>query len=126
MFITVARYWRYHLLNSILPVLMCGYLGFLVFFLDVRDIAARMEVGGLCTLRGWTVCLAGAGLTNSWGRLVKCLASGVSTFVGLSIGAEFDVGRVPLGAGCGHILRAYSAEHLPGLGFSFMHALLVT
>jgi hypothetical protein len=29
---------------SILPVLLTGYLGFLVFFLDVHDIAARMEV----------------------------------------------------------------------------------
>lgn len=39
---------RYHLLNSVLPICLCAFLGFLIYFVDVTDLASRLQV---CT--GW-------------------------------------------------------------------------
>lgn len=39
---------RYHLLNSVLPIILCAFLGFLIYFVDVTDLASRLQVCAGC------------------------------------------------------------------------------
>lgn len=43
-FVTVSRHWKFHLLNTILPVAMLGWLSFVVFVLPRRELATRLGV----------------------------------------------------------------------------------
>lgn len=42
--IRVRRFWSYHFLYSVLPIVLCAWLGFIVFFLDKADLASRLQV----------------------------------------------------------------------------------
>lgn len=35
---------RYQLLNSVLPVVLCALLGFIIFFLEMSELASRLEI----------------------------------------------------------------------------------
>ncbi|GAB4822985.1 hypothetical protein N2152v2_010031 [Parachlorella kessleri] len=43
-YIEIQRFWRYYLLNSVLPVILCAVLASIIFFLDITDLAPRLEV----------------------------------------------------------------------------------
>ena len=40
----VERFWRFHLINSVLPVTLVAFLGLMIFALDHRDMGLRLEI----------------------------------------------------------------------------------
>lgn len=40
----ITRFWSYHMLNTVLPVLLLGLLSFVVFFLERSDLASRLGI----------------------------------------------------------------------------------
>ncbi|KAL4855826.1 Pyrophosphate-energized vacuolar membrane proton pump [Chlorella vulgaris] len=42
--IRITRFWSYHMLNTVLPVLLLGLLSFVVFFLERSDLSSRLGI----------------------------------------------------------------------------------